>query len=620
MVVGSFEVGGVLTSATDVLLHEASGKAYSSAGPYPQTVLAGTVPGAGFTDQSLKSLRGEVYSDFILVDKYIPKGINTPTVDCATYIQQADTDAALKGKALFFSGKEYLIKSALTVSTPWYGVTGKTKIAVSSSFVYPVGAPDPRRYSAITNLNAANAYNQSTADVFVMRGFEIVDNGGSGGADTLGLSNIKGGLISDCIVSALTSSIRTPLDIFACVKNLTIKRSRFSNLTQNTTGGGAAWVRNITNNGALSANTTENVHFDDCIFEQTALDEAFAVYGVQGMSRGIRATNCLFDGTLPSTQKHGTLVTVFPLGGNASAAVRDVVFSGCTFKSNNFIDHVLRVGSSSDSARVCDDIHFDCCTLTADLKAAATTAVARYIPCVGSNVTFTNNTVNAEASTVQLTYGVQRFSKITGTTISGNIATALADSPFVDGCITKSITGSIAINCLRISNSILSAAAGGIACNNTNRYDIFDNKIDVTDTTGSFFAVFLNTLAGSAPWGNIKDNVITLNNASATAVRVAGTGAAKSKVVGNTAEGVGKTVSGSQLKEVSGNDWYGKLDSMRDVGYLDSDHNGATPIGTFTAAITHTLGTSRRLLGFVKTANAGVGADWQPVYTETSNN
>lgn len=47
---GSFEAGGVLTSARDVLLHEASGKAYTGAGPFPQTVPAGTDPtSVGFT-------------------------------------------------------------------------------------------------------------------------------------------------------------------------------------------------------------------------------------------------------------------------------------------------------------------------------------------------------------------------------------------------------------------------------------------------------------------------------------------------------------------------------------------------------------------------------------------
>lgn len=43
----SFEAGGTLTSAADVLLHEASGMAYSGPGPFPQNVAAGTNPQEG---------------------------------------------------------------------------------------------------------------------------------------------------------------------------------------------------------------------------------------------------------------------------------------------------------------------------------------------------------------------------------------------------------------------------------------------------------------------------------------------------------------------------------------------------------------------------------------------
>lgn len=51
----SFRSGGVITSATDVLLDDARGKAFSHAGPYPRHVDAGTDPtasGSGFIDRS----------------------------------------------------------------------------------------------------------------------------------------------------------------------------------------------------------------------------------------------------------------------------------------------------------------------------------------------------------------------------------------------------------------------------------------------------------------------------------------------------------------------------------------------------------------------------------------
>lgn len=63
LVNGSFEVGGVLTDITDVLLYEASGVAYSGSGPYPQTVAPNTNPTlGGFLDQSDRVLGGNTVS------------------------------------------------------------------------------------------------------------------------------------------------------------------------------------------------------------------------------------------------------------------------------------------------------------------------------------------------------------------------------------------------------------------------------------------------------------------------------------------------------------------------------------------------------------------------------
>lgn len=53
LVAGSFEAGGTLASATNIMLHEATGKAFSGAGPFPQVIPPGTDPTAGgFTDRS----------------------------------------------------------------------------------------------------------------------------------------------------------------------------------------------------------------------------------------------------------------------------------------------------------------------------------------------------------------------------------------------------------------------------------------------------------------------------------------------------------------------------------------------------------------------------------------
>lgn len=59
----SFRNGGTLTSAFDVLLDDATGKAYSGGGPYPQNVAPLTNPvSVGFTDQSDKYLASKLNS------------------------------------------------------------------------------------------------------------------------------------------------------------------------------------------------------------------------------------------------------------------------------------------------------------------------------------------------------------------------------------------------------------------------------------------------------------------------------------------------------------------------------------------------------------------------------
>lgn len=57
----SFEGGGKLTSASDVLLHLSSGKAYASAGPFPLDIAKGTNPlDGGFIDKSEILLRDSI--------------------------------------------------------------------------------------------------------------------------------------------------------------------------------------------------------------------------------------------------------------------------------------------------------------------------------------------------------------------------------------------------------------------------------------------------------------------------------------------------------------------------------------------------------------------------------
>lgn len=61
LVPGSFELGGTVTTATDVLLDEATGIAYSGYEPFPQDIAAGTSPvSSGFVARNTTSLRSDL--------------------------------------------------------------------------------------------------------------------------------------------------------------------------------------------------------------------------------------------------------------------------------------------------------------------------------------------------------------------------------------------------------------------------------------------------------------------------------------------------------------------------------------------------------------------------------
>lgn len=60
LVEGSFESGATLISASSVAIHEASGKAFSGSGPFPQNITQGTSPTVGFTDRSDALLANKV--------------------------------------------------------------------------------------------------------------------------------------------------------------------------------------------------------------------------------------------------------------------------------------------------------------------------------------------------------------------------------------------------------------------------------------------------------------------------------------------------------------------------------------------------------------------------------
>lgn len=162
LVAGSFEVGGFLGTATDVLLHEASGKAYSGTGPFPQSVAAGTIPGAGFTDRSDVLLRTNL-STLIQVDPFI---LIAPRVIDGLHAAR-DYIASIGGGVGILSAKTYLLEDEYipkdrvilrgqgngpsfggATTLKWAGGVGTLKAVVRSS-QYPLGTEGVNAFSGV---------------------------------------------------------------------------------------------------------------------------------------------------------------------------------------------------------------------------------------------------------------------------------------------------------------------------------------------------------------------------------------------------------------------------------------------------------------------------------------
>ena len=111
LVAGSFEVGGKLVNANDVLLHEASGKAFS--GP-AGTVAAGTNPASGgFVDVSGVTLYSTL-SD-VNIANYANAFYGSDDTDALTRFL---TDSVLRGGGIARAGAVYTITRPISITVP----------------------------------------------------------------------------------------------------------------------------------------------------------------------------------------------------------------------------------------------------------------------------------------------------------------------------------------------------------------------------------------------------------------------------------------------------------------------------------------------------------------------
>ena len=438
----------------------------------------------------------------------------------ANAIQKANDLAFRSKSSVIFEDIDYIIDKPIRISTIWRGIPRKTRIIISERFSFQKSF-DPLSYSAITNTNLETYYNPLTANYIELNGIDFIHRANENSAkETLALANIKGGKISNCCFFTETdsSSVVTPIDIFACVKNFIIENTKVVNNTK-ARAGGAIWIRNITKNGSNPENSTENIVIKNSSFSTSSVDEAIAIYGVFGMVKNIQILNS-FISSEPSPVKHGTLASTFPLGKSPFAGVENILWDTCTFKSDNFQNHILRIGESSDSDNRCHNIRVNNCTFIADSITSNISYIARNIPCNGANIEFTKNKIYADTSRKPISCGISGFHLATNNTLSGKIEQGFSNCETVSYNVTKSFTGTAAFNCQNVHNNNFSVKKNGIVCNQTMICNIHDNKIQVETSGERSFGVIINSIRGSNPYATITGNKITLKNKNSDAIFV----------------------------------------------------------------------------------------------------
>lgn len=159
LVDGSFEEGGILTSASDVLLHKTTAAAYAWSGAFPKVVNAGSTPatsggiGAGaWVDRTGEALRKEFnffVGSIVNVLNFIPEQYHVAirernsTIDVSLYIQSA-IDYAQSfypniASVYVPAGKYIITATSLDIYMPinFYGDGALTQFEIVSSVAMP---------------------------------------------------------------------------------------------------------------------------------------------------------------------------------------------------------------------------------------------------------------------------------------------------------------------------------------------------------------------------------------------------------------------------------------------------------------------------------------------------
>lgn len=483
--------------------------------------------------------------------------------DDAAALQDVASFALAKGLPLLLDGTA-LIKSRIALAGQILGRPGASRIKIAADFVFSSDI-DPYNKSAIVTPNRALAYNDSTADVFFMNGVDLewAYNGAAvSNPSLLLLSNVKGGSIENCTGVTPFGGARCDalIDLYACVKNTALLKVDLRNLT-GLPSGGACWVRNITSDGSNPLNVTENITIGrQSFFGTTTGDEALSIFGVHGLVQKVRVCEKTRISSLPSTQKHSTLASTFPLNdGSANgvyAAVKDVLWHDVDFFSDNFSDHVYRVGRTEDAANRTERVRAVECRFHARQSEVRTSYVARNVSgALGGNNDLVRCYFTTEGTPQQITYGANGFDLAEGCRTSGNFSRGVENIKLLQNSPGIQSDGVGARNCQRAFNNVIVAAANGMLFEGTDGYLASGNDITLSASSGTVAAMLVNSVAGSAPTLEAVNNTFRLNNPSASCINTAAVPGSTRALI-NRSYGTGLSVVGT-LAEHQGNMWFG---------------------------------------------------------------
>lgn len=250
------------------------------------------------------------------------------------------------------------------------GVPGKSRLVPSGTFTRTGFA----NQFMIINSNFEQGFIDATANEVLYSGWDLVLTPSASGS-VLGLGNVRSGLIERVNISVLRAingatgkpyAIDSTIDLYSCVKNVMVRRCTLKNITGaygvtkiSEFGGACFWIRNLSANGTLPANVTENNVVEDCVLEHSSSDEAFAIYGVRGVTRSNRVRNNRVLAYSIDGVYRTTLFSCFPLddgsgpGLGDTAAVYDNEISGNEVTDSGTLYTQLRIGNGPDANRPC---------------------------------------------------------------------------------------------------------------------------------------------------------------------------------------------------------------------------------------------------------------------------